>query len=88
MRLPHTGLRETPAHVHAQVGGPVHVSTVLQRGGIRERLADALCAELGLTGRWVGAGSLVTGLSWVYSWGSPKEARGGLQGRRSWVKGL
>ncbi len=34
-----------------QASGKTHVATVLQRGGIRERLADALCAELGLTSR-------------------------------------
>ncbi|KAI8475412.1 MAG: hypothetical protein J3K34DRAFT_517435 [Monoraphidium minutum] len=34
-----------------QGGGAALVSTILQRGGVRERLAAALCASLGLTGR-------------------------------------
>lgn len=32
-------------------GGPALVSSLLQRGGVKERLAAALCAGLGLTGR-------------------------------------
>ncbi len=36
-----------------QAGGLALVATALQRGGVRERLADALCLELGLTGRCV-----------------------------------
>jgi hypothetical protein len=32
-----------------RVGGTALVATGLQRGGVRERLADALCAELGLS---------------------------------------
>jgi hypothetical protein len=31
-----------------QAGGTALVANVLQRAGVRERLADALCADLGL----------------------------------------
>ena len=40
-----------PPRASMQAGGPAYVSSVLQRCGVRERLADALCQELGLTER-------------------------------------
>lgn len=43
------GAAEWDARLRA--GGGAGVSAVLQRGGVRERLAAALCGALGLTGR-------------------------------------
>ncbi|KAJ9534923.1 hypothetical protein QJQ45_029583 [Haematococcus lacustris] len=53
LRVKWTSLSAEDWATRLQVGGSVLVSTVLQRGGVRERLADALCLELGLVGRRV-----------------------------------
>jgi predicted flavoprotein YhiN len=51
LRVNWTGVSATVWEERLKVGGLPLVSTVLRRNGIRERLADALCEELGLSQR-------------------------------------
>lgn len=42
------GFTSSPLFRCLQAGGTAQVNNLLQRNGVRERLADALCSELGL----------------------------------------